>query len=39
MPVDIARRYAEDMGVEFDNEMQRLFIEALLLVDNDSRII
>lgn len=28
-PIDIARRYAEDMGIEFDSEMQDMFKETL----------
>lgn len=28
-PIDIARRYAEDMGINFDSEMQEMFNETL----------
>ena len=28
-PIDIARRYAEDMGIDFDSEMQQMFKEIL----------
>lgn len=28
-PIDIARRYAEDMGIDFGDEMQEMFKEAL----------
>ena len=36
-PIDIARRYAEDKGIAFDNDLQELFLEALTLVDEESR--
>ena len=28
-PIDIARRYAEDLGIDFDSEMQEMFNETL----------
>lgn len=28
-PIDIARRYAEDLGIDFDSEMQNMFNETL----------
>lgn len=36
-PIDIARRYAEDLGVTFDDEMAELFNEALRMVNEDLR--
>ncbi len=36
-PEDIARRYAEDMGVDFDEELQELFGEVVALVNDDLR--
>lgn len=36
-PIDIARRYAEDMGIAFDEEMTALFNEAIHQVENDAR--
>ena len=36
-PIEIARRYAEDTGITFDDEMTKMFNEALDMVDNDSR--
>lgn len=36
-PIDIARRYAEDLGVDFDEEMKALFNETLGMLDDDSR--
>lgn len=34
-PIDIARRYAEDMGIDFDSEMQEMFSAAALLVKSE----
>lgn len=36
-PVDIAKRYAEDIGVTFDEEMAVLFDETLRMIMDDSR--
>lgn len=36
-PIDIARRYAEDMGKTFDDDMAELFKEATDAVFNDER--
>lgn len=36
-PIDIARRYAEDMGKTFDEEMTDLFNETLEMIAADSR--
>ena len=36
-PIEIARRYAEDMGISFDEEMMAMFNEALDMVVDDSR--
>ena len=36
-PIEIARRYAEDMGISFDKEMMAMFNEVLDLVADDSR--
>lgn len=36
-PVDIAKRYAEDLGITFDDEMRQLFNEALTLLNADLR--
>ena len=35
-PIDIARRYAEDLGVTFDDEMKDLFKETLTMLNEDS---
>lgn len=35
-PIDIARRYAEDKGVDFDDDMQELFNQALALTQQDN---
>jgi len=35
-PIDIARRYAEDLCISFDNELTTVFNEALQLVNEDS---
>lgn len=36
-PIDIARRYADDMGMVFDEELEVLFDEALKMIADDSR--
>jgi len=36
-PIDIAKRYAEDMGIDFDNEMQEMFNEMVAIVTEESR--
>ena len=36
-PIDIARRYADDMGETFDDEMKELFNETLNLLNADLR--
>lgn len=36
-PIDIARHYAEDLGITFDDEMTELFNEALDLLNTDLR--
>ena len=36
-PIDIAKRYAEDMGITFDDEMATLFNETLEIINADSR--
>lgn len=36
-PIDIARRYAKDIGIDFDDEMKELFNEALGMLNDDSR--
>lgn len=36
-PIDIARRYAEYIGVTFDDEMKEMFDEALDMVNKDER--
>lgn len=36
-PIDIAKRYAEDMGISFDEEMAALFNETLEMITADSR--
>ena len=35
-PIDIARRYAEDKGVDFDDDMQELFNQVLALTQQDN---
>lgn len=35
-PIDIAKRYAEDMGIDFDDEMKVLFDEAIKLVKDET---
>lgn len=34
-PIQIARRYADDIGIKFDDEMQQLFNETLKLLSSD----
>ena len=36
-PIDIAKRYAEDIGKVFDEEMTELFNEILEMITADSR--
>ena len=36
-PIDIARRYAEDIGITFDDEMTKIFNETISQVKDDSR--
>lgn len=36
-PIDIARRYAEDIDTDFDSEMQEMFNEVMTLVGEESR--
>ena len=36
-PIDIARRYAEDVGAGFDDEMSAIFSEAIRMVNDDQR--
>ena len=36
-PIDIAKRYAEDMGIDFDSEMQEMFNEMVTMVTEESR--
>lgn len=36
-PIDIAQRYAEDMGITFDEEMMALFHETVALITADER--
>ena len=36
-PIDIAERYAEDIGVEFDDDMKELFKETLALLKEEER--
>lgn len=36
-PIDIAKRYAYDMGITFDEEMTALFNETICMITNDSR--
>lgn len=35
-PIQIARRYADDIGIKFDDEMQQLFNETLKLLSSDN---
>ena len=36
-PIDIAERYAEDICVEFDDDMKELFNETLALLKEEER--
>ena len=36
-PIDIAERYAEDIGVEFNDDMKELFKETLALLKDEER--
>ena len=36
-PIEIARRYAEDSGISFDEDMKDIFKEVVSMVANDSR--
>ena len=36
-PLKIAIRYAEDTGIEFDNEMQELFAETIRMIETEDR--
>lgn len=36
-PIDVARRYADDLGIAFDDEMRELFNETLALLNADSQ--
>lgn len=36
-PIDIAKRYAEDLGIEFDNDINELFQQTLDILSEDSR--
>lgn len=36
-PIDIAKRYAEDMGIVFDEEMTSLFYDTIAMIAADSR--
>lgn len=35
-PIEIARRFAEDMGISFDEEMKEMFMEVMDMVKNDN---
>lgn len=37
-PIGIAKRYAEDMGIEFDNDMKKLFNETLAALKEEERL-
>ena len=37
-PIGIAKRYAEDMGIEFDNDMKELFNETLAALKEEERL-
>lgn len=37
-PIGIAERYAEDMGIEFDNDMKELFNETLAALKEEERL-
>lgn len=36
-PIGIAKRYAEDMGIEFDSDLKELFIETLTALKDEER--
>ncbi len=36
-PVEIAKRFAEDTGIDFDSEMQDMFRELMTMVNEDAR--
>lgn len=36
-PIEIAQRYAEDLGIEFDSDMKELFIETLAALKEEER--
>ncbi len=36
-PIEIAERYAEDLGIEFDNDMKELFREAITALNEEDR--
>ena len=36
-PIDVARRYADDLGIAFDDEMRELFNETLALLNADTQ--
>ena len=36
-PLSIAKRYSEDMGIDFDSEMQEMFNEIIAMVTDESR--
>ena len=36
-PIDIARRFATDSGIEFDEEMEKMFNEVMRMVEEDKR--
>lgn len=37
-PIEIAKRYAEDLGMTFDNDMKELFQETLAVLREESRV-
>ena len=36
-PIDIARRYADDMGIDFDTDMQEMFRQTMAMVTDEAR--
>lgn len=36
-PIDIARRYADDIGMTFEGELEELFVEVVSMLDAESR--
>lgn len=36
-PLDVAKRYTEDLGMEFNDEMKELFEEAVRMIEEESR--